>query len=82
MEFKQLDIKPEGSFLKRMYHSPHVRRSAVYIVIGALLGLAYYYVSEGRHTNAFELGSLAKSMLLGGFFGFFITNSPCARGKC
>jgi hypothetical protein len=22
------------------------------------------------------------SLLIGGFFGFFITNSPCARGRC
>ena len=82
MEFKPLDIKPEGNFFKRMYRSAHVRRSALYILIGALLGLGYYYFSEGRHMNTFELGSMARSMFLGGFMGFFITNSPCARGKC
>ncbi len=82
MEFKQLEVKPEGSRLKRFSQSPHVRRSALYILIGAIIGLGYFYFTEGRHVNELSLGGMTKSALIGGFFGFFITNSPCARNKC
>ncbi len=82
MEFKQLDLKPEGSRLKRLSKSPHVRKSALYILIGAIIGLAYFYFTEGRHVAELSLGDMTKSVLIGGFFGFFITNSPCARNKC
>jgi hypothetical protein len=82
MEFKQLDLKPEGSRLKRLSKSPHVRKSALYILIGAIIGLAYFYFTEGRHVAELSRGDMTKSVLIGGFFGFFITNSPCARNKC
>jgi RsiW-degrading membrane proteinase PrsW (M82 family) len=82
MEFKKLDIKPEGSWIKRMYQSPHIRKSIVSIAIGALIGFGYYYFTEGNQLDAMPLKEVGKSMLMGAFFGFFITNSPCSKGKC
>jgi hypothetical protein len=82
MEIKKLDLKPEGSWIKRMYKSAHVRRSIVSIAIGAFIGFGYYYFTEGNQLDTMSLKEVGKSMLMGGFLGFFVTNSPCARGKC
>lgn len=82
MEFKQLDIKPEGSWIKRVISLPHVKKTIIYIVLGAIVGLLYYYFTEGKQLDNISFGEIVKSMLIGGFFGFFVTNSPCARGKC
>lgn len=82
MEFKQLDIKPEGSWLKRVVQSANFKRSIVAIAFGAVGGFVFYYLSEGQHAESMIVGEVVKSVVIGGFFGFFITNSPCARGRC
>lgn len=82
MEFKKLEIKPEGSWLKRTLASKHFRKTMLYILIGVVGGFFYYYFTEGHKLEILSLGEMGKSMLFGGFFGFFITNSPCARGRC
>lgn len=81
-EFKQLNIKPEGSWIRRNLLTTHAKKSALYILIGAIAGLGYFYFTEGKHMVDIMAGDILKSMLIGGFFGFFITNSPCARGRC
>ena len=82
MEFKQLDIKPEGNWLQRTLANPHTKKTLKYTLIGALAGLAIFYFTEGKELSQITSGDVLKSMLIGGFYGFFITNSPCARGKC
>ena len=82
MEFKELDVKEEESWLKRTFRSQHTKKTIVFIIIGALGGLLYYYLSKGKNMDAIIVGDVLKSMFLGGFFGFFITNSPCSRNKC
>ena len=82
MEFKKLDIKPEGTWFKRTFWSQQARKSILYIAIGAIIGLIYFYFTEGKNMVDIAAGDIVKSMLFGGFFGFFITNSPCARGRC
>jgi hypothetical protein len=54
----------------------------IFIAFGAVIGLLYFYFTEGQHMEIISSGEILKSMAIGGFFGFFITNSPCARGKC
>jgi len=82
MEFKKLEIEPEGSWLKRTLESKHTKKTLIYIVIGAVVGLLYFYFTEGKQFAELTSGEIFKSMLVGGFLGFFITNSPCSRGKC
>jgi len=82
MEFKKLEIEPEGSWLKRTLESKHTKKTLIYIVIGAIIGLVYFYIAEGKPWTALSAGDILQSMAVGGFFGFFITNSPCSRGKC
>ena len=82
MEFKQLVIKSEWGWMKRMIRSPHTRKSLIYIVLGATVGFLYFFFTEGKHMEVMPTGEIIRSLLIGGFFGFFITNSPCARGRC
>jgi hypothetical protein len=82
MEFKELELSNQPRGLKKFLKSRHTRKTILYIVLGAVAGAALFYLTEGRHMNEITSGDLVNSMLLGGFFGFFITNSPCARGRC
>ncbi len=82
MEFKQLDIEPEGSWIKRKFWSQHVKKTLVYIALGSVAGVLFFYFTEGKELAEITSGEIIKGMLFGGFLGFFITNSPCARNKC
>jgi len=82
MEFKQLDIKPEGSWLKRTFEAKHTKKTILYIVLGALAGFVYFWFAEEKQLADFTTGEILKSMFFGGLFGFLITNNPCARNKC
>ena len=82
MEFKQLELKKESNRFKRIIRSPHTKKSIIYTSIGAVGGLLYFFLTEGKHMDVIITGDIIKSMFIGGFFGFFITNSPCARNKC
>lgn len=82
MEFKQLELKSETSFFKKIIQSKRLKKSLIYIFIGALAGFIYFYFTEGRQLAEITTGDVLNSVLIGGFLGFFITNSPCARGRC
>jgi len=87
MQFKQLDvkgldIKPKGNRFTRTIHSPRFKTTITAMVIGAVLGFLFFYFTEGRLMESIPGRDIVKSLLVGGFFGFFITNSPCARGRC
>jgi uncharacterized membrane protein YraQ (UPF0718 family) len=82
MQFKQLDIKPQGSWWTRTLQSQRFKTTMTAIVAGALLGFLFFYFTEGRLMESIPGKEIVKSLLIGGFFGFFITNSPCARGRC
>lgn len=82
MEFKKLEIKEEGNWLQRLIRKPHTRKTLLYILLGAIAGFLFYYFTEGINMDAMPRGEIVQSILVGAFFGFFITNSPCARGRC
>ncbi len=82
MEFKKLEIKQEGSWLKRKLALPHTRKTLIYMLIGAIGALVYYYFAEDKALSEFTVGEILKTMAFGIFLGFFVTNSPCARGRC
>lgn len=82
MKFKELELSKQPGGVKKVLKSRHLRKTVLYIVIGAVAGVAVFYLTEGRHMNEITSGDIINSLLLGGFFGFFITNSPCARGRC
>ena len=82
MQFKQLEIKPEGNWVKRTINASRFRTTVIAILVGAGIGFAFFYLTEGRLMESIPANDIIKSLLIGGFFGFFITNSPCARGRC
>ena len=82
MEFKKLETQPEHKGITAVVKSPHFRKSIVAILVGALAGFGYFYFTNGRHMDAWIVGDYMQSILLGGFLGFFLTNSPCARNQC
>lgn len=82
MEFKHLEISPENNRLKRLFSSKHFRKSVIYILIGVVLGIVFTYLAGGMQLSNLNLKDLITNAFFGAFFGFFITNSPCARNSC
>lgn len=82
MEFKKLEIQEDGNWLQRKIRNPHVKKTMLYVLIGAVAGFAFYYFSEGMHMDKMPQQEIIQSVLVGAFFGLFITNSPCAKGRC
>lgn len=82
MQFKELEIKSQGSRFKRLTRNPQVRRTMMATLLGAVIGFGLFYLTEGRAMASMPANDIVKSILIGGFFGFFVTNSPCARGRC
>ncbi|WP_297088839.1 hypothetical protein [uncultured Draconibacterium sp.] len=82
MEFKTLDVTPEGNWLTRNLKSPHLRKTLIYILLGAVAGVLFTVFTADKTLAEFGTGELVQSALVGAFFGFFITNSPCARNQC
>lgn len=78
----KLEPEPEPEGIKGALRKKHIMRSLLFIAIGAIVGLGYFYLTEGKYMNTISTRDIVKSLLIGGFFGFFITNSPCARNKC
>jgi H+/Cl- antiporter ClcA len=82
MEFKKLEIQEEGNWFQRKIRNPHFKKTILYMLIGAVAGFAFYYFFEGMHMDSMPQNEIVQSILAGAFLGFFITNSPCARGRC
>jgi hypothetical protein len=82
IEFKKLELKNDRHWFHRIFGSAHAKRTIVFIFIGALAGFIISIVSASGKIDNIAISEIIKSTLLGGFFGFFITNSPCARGRC
>ncbi len=82
MEFKKLEIEQEGNRFTRLLKSKHTRKTVIYIVGGILVGFAYTFFTEGNTFANVPTDEIFKNVLTGAFLGFFITNSPCARGRC
>lgn len=82
IQFKQLEIKPEGNWIKRNILSSHGKKTMIYMIIGAALALIITFFTEEKSISAFSAGEIFQSIFVGAAFGLFITNSPCARGRC
>lgn len=81
-QFKPLELKPQGNRIQRITRNPRFKVTLRAILIGAGIGFAFYYLTAGRLMESMPLEEILQSIGVGAFFGFFITNSPCARGRC
>ena len=82
MEFKKLEIKQEGSWIKRTLSSQRFKRTMLAISVGAIAGLLITFFTDGKELSAINPKDIWTNVFTGAFFGFFLTNSPCARGRC
>lgn len=82
MEFKKLELEPKGNKFKRFISSNHFKKTTIYIIIGAAIGLGITYFAEGRQLSEISSKDLLTNAFTGAFIGFFLTNSPCARNRC
>ena len=81
-KFKELEITPEGNWLIRTMSSPHFKKTVLYGLVGAFIGYVLFYLSLGSDVRVLWNDEAMSNVLMGLVFGVFITNSPCARGKC
>lgn len=81
MQFKRLELEEEKG-IKGLVKSRHFKISFISIVFGAVAGFGYYYFTGGRALDTMVFNEIVKHVVLGGFLGFFVTNSPCLRGRC
>ena len=80
MEFEQVELGETGKRLKRKAAWKHVRKTLLYMASGGLLTFLVSLIIEG--SGALSLDSVSENLMMGALFGLFITNSPCARGRC
>ncbi len=81
-KFKELEVTPDGSWFVRTMNSPHLKKTVLYGLVGALIGYVLFYLSLGSDSRVLWNDEAMSNVLMGLAFGVFITNSPCARGRC
>jgi hypothetical protein len=79
---KSCEVKPRPKTVKEFFKSSYFWRPFLGIFIGALAGFLYYYFIGCSSGSCAITSNPYKSIFFGGFFGFFLVNSPCSRGKC
>ena len=82
MGFKKLEITPTGNWFKRNIWTSHGKKTIVYVVLGSLISLAFHAITREGDWFAMTSGEMTSSLFMGALFGLFLTNSPCARGRC
>lgn len=82
IEIKPLEIQQEKNVWKRLLKSKHLRRTLLYMAVGAMVSFGISFVGEGMELSSMAINEIFQSVIIGAFMGFFITNSPCARGRC
>lgn len=82
IETKKLELQPEKKGIKGLIQSRQFKRSIIAILTGAVAGVGFFYLTEGINMATLEFSEILNSAMIGAFFGFFITNSPCARNRC
>jgi hypothetical protein len=76
------ESKPKPKTLKEFFTSKHFRKSFIAVIIGGLAGFLYYHFIGCQSGRCAITSNPFLSIFTGAFFGLFIVNSPCSRGKC
>ena len=82
MKFKELKIESESNWFKRFLRSKQTKKTIIFTSIGAVVGFLLFFFTDGRQQDVMKFNDILNNLLIGGFFGGFIANSPCARNKC
>jgi hypothetical protein len=79
---KNCEVKPRPKTVKEFFRSWYFWKPFIATVIGMIAGFLYYFYIGCSSGRCPITSSPYMSVILGGFMGFFIVNSPCASGKC
>ena len=81
-KFKQLELEQDKSWFQRTFASKHFIKTLIYSLLGALIGFAVFYFSDSRDASVLWSDEALNNVFWGIALGVFVTNSPCARGRC
>ncbi len=76
------ELKSKMAGIREFFSSRQFWKPFLAVIIGGVLGFAYYYFVGCQSGSCAITSNPWKSTMMGGFLGFFLTNSPCAKGKC
>jgi len=82
MKFKKLEIQPEGGWIKRTLSSKHFKQTIAISFLAMLIAYAIFYFGQDANVKVFWSDKALENVFIGLGIGIFITNSPCARGRC
>lgn len=77
-KFKPAELGSEAKKAIRSTKWKHIRKTALYMVLGIAVSIIFNYLLEGGWRN----DEISNAAFFGAFIGFFLTNSPCAKGSC
>jgi len=76
------DASPKPKTVKEFFRSWYFWKPVIAVSTGGILGFLYYfYVGCSTGTCAITSNPFS-SIMMGGLMGYFLVNSPCARGNC
>ena len=81
-QFKELEIEHKDSWLKRTISSKHFKKTIITSIITGIAGYAMFYFGQENNIHEVWNDEALNNTLMGVGVGIFITNSPCARGRC
>ena len=76
-----LEIKSKPETVKTFLKSGKFWKPFLGIALGGLAGFLYYHFIGCTSGSCAITSNPYNAMLFGGFFGFFLTSSPCILGK-
>lgn len=76
----EVESGPQG--LKAFLTSKRFLRPALAVLIGAVAGFGFHYMTYCTGTSCVLSKGMFMSMFWGSVMGLFWVNSPCARGRC
>ena len=77
-----MEIKPRSETLKENLKTWKFWRPFLSVLIGAIAGFSYYHFVGCSSGTCAITSSPYMSTIWGGAMGYFLVNSPCARGRC
>lgn len=76
------NARPKPKTVKEFFRSWYFWKPFLAVFTGGILGFLYYFF-VGCSTGTCAITSNPySSIMMGGFMGYFLVNSPCARGNC
>jgi hypothetical protein len=76
------EVNPGRKTLKEFFLSRTFLRPFIAFLVGSTAGFLYYHFVGCTSGHCAITGNPYLSTLWGGLLGFFVVNSPCARGRC